>query len=525
MAMYFEATREKMFPLTMIVALLISAVAIFVFVNALTNVIVNTQDYIARNQSSLFYWLRFKLPLGDLSAYASDVNPPAGNARSIPILVYHGESDLAGNTPLHVFVDHMRALKRDGWRTITMADFRAFMKEGKQLPEKSFLLTFDDGRKDTYYPSDPVLKDMGFTGVMFTVTGYSLPESGKPASFYLDKHELQYMIDSGRWEIQSHGDMSHHIYHVQSTTDLSLEAETVDGHFLTNRFWNEEANRFETDEEFAERIRKDLIDAKNILEKSFGLPIDSFAYPFSDFGIESVNFRGSERIILDVVPTIYSFAFYQTWPANGDSFNYPDPQEFKIKRIVPHADWSGDDLLDVLNSARAKELPYESNSFGKEWVSIWGAVERQADALSIAASPQTSGSTAFLNGSGWWTNYSFEASVDWIAGESVSVLARNEDDLNYLSCAFTDGAVRLIRKSPDGEFPIARSSADTSGARNGMRLGITVHGSSASCLLNGAVVVSGSFAGLRKGGIGVEVWDSTHGTAHSKVNSVSVVPR
>jgi peptidoglycan/xylan/chitin deacetylase (PgdA/CDA1 family) len=40
------------------------------------------------------------------------------------------------------------------------------MKGEKILPKKSFLLTFDDGRKDSFYPVDPVLKKLNYNAVI-----------------------------------------------------------------------------------------------------------------------------------------------------------------------------------------------------------------------------------------------------------------------------------------------------------------------------------------------------------------------
>ena len=74
-----------------------------------------------------------------------------GNARSIPVLLYHGiiigdsnstiKSPDGINIPLNEFEEQMFALKKAGYQTVSMEDFQAFMRGEKQLPEKSFLLT------------------------------------------------------------------------------------------------------------------------------------------------------------------------------------------------------------------------------------------------------------------------------------------------------------------------------------------------------------------------------------------------
>ncbi len=124
------------------------------------------------------------------------------NAKSIPILLYHGvinESDKS-NISVENFKNHMFALKKAGYHTITLQEYYDFIFLGKEIPEKSFLLTFDDGRKDSYYPVDPILENCNYNAVMFVI-GENLALN---SNYYLSKIELKRMINSGRWEVQSH---------------------------------------------------------------------------------------------------------------------------------------------------------------------------------------------------------------------------------------------------------------------------------------------------------------------------------
>ena len=517
---YFEVTREKMFPLAVIVSLLVCAIGAFLLFDAFASVTQGSASYLSRTRADLYYWLFYKYPEGTVSAYAATPTATSTDyARSIPVLLYHGESAATGNTPLATFIDQMHALKRDGWHTITLEQLQAFMKQGAKLPDKSFVLTFDDGRRDTFYPSDPVLKDLDYTAVMFVITGLSLPDQGKPQNFYLNKNELQYMVDSGRWELQSHGDMDHLVYHVQSTTDLTQKAKTVDGHFMSDKFWNDSAGRFETDAEFADRLRTDLTNAKKTLEKDFGQPVFTYAYPFNDFGQDTVNFPGATSVVAQVVPTIYTFSFYQHWPGNGDSFNYPDPNAYMIKRIEPHINWSGSDLIAALDEGRAKPLPYTATHFGNEWVGIWGTTS-SGNTLSLTADADTSGATAFLDGSSWWRDYSFTTSVNLIAGESVALLARNQNDADYLACSYSTQSLTIERHTGTNQVDIAH--ARFSIAPGQVTLGMSAKGNEVQCFANGAQVGSATFSGVPSGGIGVQVWDHNHGVARSEFTAMNV---
>jgi peptidoglycan/xylan/chitin deacetylase (PgdA/CDA1 family) len=524
--MLIELSREKIKTLFGLAMIITGGLIIFILSNGIWNFVPHTANFLARAESQLMYNLLYKWPNG--SALYADAGVPvaSASAHSIPVLLYHGEGGTSG-MPTVVFVDQMRSLKEDGWRTITLAQFDDFMKNGTPLPDKSFLLTFDDGRKDTFYQSDPILKDLGFNAIMYVITGFSLPADGKQPAFYLSQSELQYMVQSGRWDLESHGDQDHRVFHVQSTTDLSQEASTTDGHFMSNKFWVNDANRFETDNEFAARVQDDLKKSKNILEKTFGIHVISYAYPFNDFGQDSVNFPGSQKIDDAIVPNIYGYAFYQTWPGNGDTFNYaktnngPGSLPYMIKRIEPAGTWSGKDLLDKLQAGRGKSLPYQSTTFGSEWTDAWGSISTGTPML-LKALPTTSGAAAYLNGSNWWHDYIFSATVDHISGNDVALMARNTDDKNYLACTFSASGVMIEDHGEGTQVVLARSGASWGASEKQMHLGIGVRANQITCYVNNQPVVSTISESDPIGGIGLEVWDRSNGNAQSAITSVTV---
>ena len=163
--------------------------------------------------------------------------------KAIPVLVYHGiteESDNI-NISLEIFKEQMFALKKAGYETVNMEDFKAFMKNEKELPEKSFLLTFDDGRRDSFYNSDPVFKALDYNAVMFVITLESINEENSRSDYYLSKWELERTLKNDRWEIESHGRDAHRFYPID-------ESGTYD-HFF-NKLWLANENRLESEEEF-----------------------------------------------------------------------------------------------------------------------------------------------------------------------------------------------------------------------------------------------------------------------------------
>ena len=457
---------------------------------------------------------------GEQTTYINNNNNSTSSAKSVPVLAYHGiPTESENSVPLSVFIDQMNTLKNAGWKTINIDQLNKFLKGEIQLPEKSFVLTFDDGRKDTYYPVDPVLKDLGFHAVMFVITDKSLPyKKNKNSTYYLSEVELKSMQDSGRWDLESHGGIDHYWYQIDEKGNT--------GHFLSNKLWLKNENRFETEDEFKNRTTTDLSNSKNSLEGSFGKQVLGFAYPFSDYGEDTINFPGSEKIIYDEIGALYPLTFYQSRASDGDTFNYPS-NSFMVKRTEPAANWSGEKLLQTFTKGQAKKLPYISTSFGSEWVTTWGNSTSTNDGLEITPSANSTGADIFLNGSYLWNNYSFNIDVNSNASSSVSLITRRTNNNKYISCVFSSNRISIKEQSKDSSLIVSDLISDKQILTNNSgNIGMSVKNSVAECLVNGKVMLTNKdiSQSYSNGGVGIQVWNPNQSEAYALVTNMEVTP-
>jgi peptidoglycan/xylan/chitin deacetylase (PgdA/CDA1 family)/nucleoid-associated protein YgaU len=91
----------------------------------------------------------------------------------VPVLAYpsiarerNGRSVMAAKT----FEEHMRYLKAEGFRTVTLREFVEFIDGRRQLPMKSILLTFDGGHNGFLRHARPLLNELGFHATLFVAT-------------------------------------------------------------------------------------------------------------------------------------------------------------------------------------------------------------------------------------------------------------------------------------------------------------------------------------------------------------------
>lgn len=95
------------------------------------------------------------------------------NDSSVPVLMYHSIDYEKGNelrVPKEKFKEQMQYLKDNGYTTLTFDELYSFLVNNKPIPEKSVVITFDDGYEDNYLNAYPILKEFGFNATIFIIT-------------------------------------------------------------------------------------------------------------------------------------------------------------------------------------------------------------------------------------------------------------------------------------------------------------------------------------------------------------------
>ena len=90
--------------------------------------------------------------------------------QTVPVLTYHRFSkDKAGGMVMSetMFEEQMNFLKNNGFSVITMDRFLDFLDFKGQIPEKSVVLTFDDGWRSFYGIAYPILQKHRFPATLF----------------------------------------------------------------------------------------------------------------------------------------------------------------------------------------------------------------------------------------------------------------------------------------------------------------------------------------------------------------------
>lgn len=173
---------------------------------------------------------------------------------AVPVLMYHHVTPSHGpiTTSPGNFEDQLRWLSRHGYTSLKTEQFADHLN-GLRAPERSVLITFDDGYLDNWVYAYPLLKKYGFNAVVFLVTSWvndgpvrpnasqdtDLPETP-------DHRECERRIEAGqaddvilRWsEIQTM--QSEGVFEFHSHTHTHTRWDQRDGGADKNRHMQEE---------------------------------------------------------------------------------------------------------------------------------------------------------------------------------------------------------------------------------------------------------------------------------------------
>jgi peptidoglycan/xylan/chitin deacetylase (PgdA/CDA1 family) len=437
-----------------------------------------------------------------------------GIARALPVLTYHriAVTDDSANVTIRNFMDQMQTLYENGWRTITLKEYEAFMRGEINLPEKSFLITFDDGAQRSFYPTDPVFETLGFSAVQYIIAAASEADG---SSYYLSDEQIDHMLSRGRWEIGSHSLDAHRPY--------QTDAQGGTGIFYSDKLWLPELQRLETNEEFTLRVRNDLAESKRLLETRYGVPVTTIAFPFGgEAGIAGAkNFIDGERITIEEASKIYDIGWTQG-ERKEYTFVYPGHAGFMHERIHVDFDWDGERLLQVLENGLPKDLPFEDTmEEDAGWLSSWGQV-RAGGRLVLNSNSNENSASSILDGTLLWRTYAVEARADWSKGYAF-LLGSAVDERTYRACAFAQGEVQ-IQDTSGGETAVLAKVEAPVAYGSGVRLGMQIEDDTIRCLYDGVEIAAATGVVAREGGVGVQTWDPV-GEAELIITDYRVVER
>lgn len=304
-------------------------ITIFGFYEQDKNIVIyiNNKPYkeINVDPSGNFYTTLILLP-GEYTIFAKDPNSQFLGISSLQninvkiynegiiVLCYHNVSNKGGNlytiSP-EEFENQIKYMIEKGYTSINIDDLYDYYFNGKNIPKKSVLITFDDGLKGVYEFAYPILKKYGFKATFFVIVN----RIGRVSS-YVDWKNLKEMVDSGVFSIGSHTYDSHKT-HLSDGKYLSIISKKGDDEDFEN---------------FKNRVFEDFKKSKDELEKNIQKKIISFAYPYGEYSKETVE-------LLKQTGFVFAFTIRK-------GLNIKNTSRFELKR---YSIYRSTDIKQIIN--------------------------------------------------------------------------------------------------------------------------------------------------------------------------------
>jgi peptidoglycan/xylan/chitin deacetylase (PgdA/CDA1 family) len=220
----------------------------------------------------------------------------------VPVLCYHHirawepsdtEDDRAYIVPPDKLDAELKWLKENGYTSVTSEQVYEYVKNGRPLPPKPVMLSFDDDDDNQFTNARPLLLKYRFTATFFVMTVTIDKEN------YMTAEQLK-QLDKEGFDLQPHT-WDHHI-----VTEYTTEVD-----------W-----------------QRQIAEPKKTLEDLLGHETPYFAYPFGIYDaasaarIAEMGYKGAFRL--------------------RDVMDDTVPPEYAIKRYIANGYWTADQFATVV---------------------------------------------------------------------------------------------------------------------------------------------------------------------------------
>lgn len=167
------------------------------------------------------------------------------NGQQVPVLTYHhflSEEEIKdfNNDDNYavsdkVFDEQMKYLKDLGYESITLDELHCWKSKKCEIPEKSFVITIDDGLTSSYKYAGEILEKYGFSGVLFTISSRVEDTTAKWDSTTYNYVGMDKINEQNKTiDIQSHSHDLHH-YEGQAKAIEAFSKEQIENDVIQTK--------------------------------------------------------------------------------------------------------------------------------------------------------------------------------------------------------------------------------------------------------------------------------------------------
>ncbi len=290
----------------------------------------------------------------------------------------------------------LAAMKRQGYETVTTDDVYDYYKKGKELPEKSLYLMFEDGHRDAAIFATPLLQKYNYHATMMTY-----PEKLESSDTkFLQADDSKRLASDSYWDLGSNG---YRLFYINVFDRYGNHLGEMDpvvynkitpylgrryNHYLMDYIRDKNGVPKESYASMKQRIQYDYEKLDDVYTKELGyVPKVSVLMHANtgEFGnnpdVSAINGYWIQKL------------FAMNFNREGYSLNVPNSSIYDLTRMRVQAWWPVNHLLMRIKYDTGKDMVFNTGEAERynQWKLTQGAVEFKDEMIYLTTLPSSAG--------------------------------------------------------------------------------------------------------------------------------------
>lgn len=296
----------------------------------------------------------------------------------------------------------LAALKRQGYETVTTDDVYEYYKNGKELPEKSLYLMFEDGRRDTAIFASPLLREFNYHATTMTY-----PEKfDRGDTKFLLPDDLKRLKQETYWDVGTNG---YRLFYINVFDRYGNYLGEMDpllfnkvapylgrqyNHYLMDYIRDKNGVPKESYSRMKQRIQYDYEKLRDVYTKELGYVPKVSVIMHANTG-EFGNNPDVSAVNAYWIQKLFALNFNR----EGYSLNVPNSSIYDLTRMQPQAWWPVNHLLMRIKYDTGKDMIFNTGEASRynRWDLLQGAVEFKDETIFLTTLPNSIGRIVLKN--------------------------------------------------------------------------------------------------------------------------------
>lgn len=297
--------------------------------------------------------------------------------------------------------EQLKALKDQGYVTISQQDIIDYYRNGKKLPDKAMFLSFEDGRNDSALFAQPIMEKLGDKATFLSYAN----KLGNGERKFLQPKDMKKMMKTGYWEMGTNGyrlayinvvDSEGNFLGVKNENELRNKMKIAYyNHYLMDFIRDSNMVPAENRKQMEARISYDYDQMKEIYTKRLGFVPNVYM-------IMHANTLGSgmNRLVADINEANIEKLFNIHFNREGHAFNTRSDSIYDLTRVQPAAYWYTNHLLMRIGADTGEDMKFVEGDEkrAQKWTLVHGAAEFKDNRIALTSEAGGTGQLV-LNGS------------------------------------------------------------------------------------------------------------------------------